>query len=72
MFIKWPIPSSACFALQFEARILMCPAAGECGNGLHESKMLSGLRCFSPKTALMMFKGQIAIAIDLHQFRRNA
>lgn len=50
----------------------MSPAAGKCGSGLHEIKMLSGLRRFSSKTALTMFKGQIAIAIDLHQFRRNA
>lgn len=49
----------------------MSVAASKCGNALHESKMLSGLRGFSPKTVSMMFKGQIAIAIDLHQFRRD-
>lgn len=33
--------------------------------------MLSGLRCASPKTVSTMFNGQIAIAIDLHQFREQ-
>lgn len=33
--------------------------------------MLSGLRCSSSKTVSMMFKDQIAIAMDPHQFRRD-
>lgn len=34
-----------------------------------KSKMLSSLRRSSPKTVSMMFKGQIAIAMDLPRFR---
>lgn len=50
----------------------MSPAAGKFGSGLHEIKNSFRLAMFSSKTALTMFMGQVAIAIDLHQFRRNA
>lgn len=63
--INGPFHQALCFALQLEARVLMSLPASKCGN---DAEMLSGLRCFSPKTVSMMFKGQIAIAIDLHQF----
>ncbi len=61
---RFALPSSS-------SAYLMRPAAGKWVMACTKSKMLSGLRCFSPKTASMMFKGQIAIAIDLHQFRRD-
>lgn len=47
----------------------MSLAAGKCGNALHEVKDTFQLAMFFAKTVSMMFKGQIAIAIELHQFR---
>jgi hypothetical protein len=43
------------FAFQLKPRVLMSLAAGNRGDALHESKMLSGLRFSSPKTASMTF-----------------
>ncbi|MCP2218419.1 hypothetical protein AB7M56_002373 [Bradyrhizobium elkanii] len=43
------------YALEFKASVLMSLAASKCGDALHESKMLSGLRFSSPRTTSMIF-----------------